>query len=191
MCWYLPPGATATAAAGHGGAEIAEVHAPVTTTTPAPADTATITSGPPEVRGRGSWERHVTTLLQPPQTSGLLVGETVALDGRWSTYPPHRHQHSNPPRETCLQEVFAFRVRPPGGFGVLITYDHTVADARTRIVTDTDLATVPDGYHTIAAAAGHDLYYLWAAHGETDTHLAFHTDPTHAWLLGPEQRAGA
>ena len=39
------------------------------------------------------------------------------------------------------------------------------------------------GYHTVAAAAGHDLYYLWAAHGTVDTHFALHTDPEHAWLL--------
>ena len=77
----------------------------------------------------------------------------------------------------------AFRVRPSSGFGVLLTYDETVHDARSTVITDTSLATVPSGYHTIAAAAGHDLYYLWAAHGTADTYLAMHTDPAHAWLL--------
>lgn len=131
-----------------------------------------------EVHGRGSFERHVTTLLTPPRTAGLLLGETLALDGRWSTYPPHRH----PPAETELQEAFAFRVRPDTGFGVLLTYDDGVRDAHPTVLTDTFLAAVPGGYHTIAAAAGHDLYYLRAAHG-TDTYLALHTDPAHAWLL--------
>ncbi|MFF1650768.1 5-deoxy-glucuronate isomerase [Streptomyces sp. NPDC058240] len=184
--WHLPPGTEVTAAAGPRGAEAVEVHSPVTAAPPEAKDATAITAitAPErEVRGSGSFERHVTTLLQPPRTSGLLLGETLALDGRWSTYPPHRHQHSNPPAETALQEAFAFRVRPSSGFGVLLTYDESVHDARSTVITDTGLATVPHGYHTIAAAAGHDLYYLWAAHGETDKHLALHTDPAHAWLL--------
>lgn len=181
--WHLPPGTEATATAGPCGAEMVEVHSPITGTPPKEKNATAITALEREARGRGSWERHVTTLLQPPRTSGLLLGETLALDGRWSTYPPHRHQHSNPPNETALQEAFAFRVRPSNGFGVLLTYDETVHAARSTVITDTSLATVPSGYHTIAVAAEHDLYYLWAAHGETDTHLATHTDPAHAWLM--------
>ncbi|MEU8544569.1 5-deoxy-glucuronate isomerase [Streptomyces sp. NPDC048717] len=181
--WHLPPGLDAALIAGPHGAEAVEVHAPVTGAPPAAKGITAITAPKREVRGSGSFERHVTTLLTPPQTSGLLLGETLALDGRWSTYPPHRHQHSNPPAETALQEVFAFRVRPSSGFGVLVTYDETVRDASSTVITDTSLAAVPHGYHTIAAAGGHDLYYLWAAHGDSDTHLAMHTDPAHAWLL--------
>lgn len=181
--WHLPPGTQTLVTAGPRGAEAVTVHSPVTAVPPEAKDITAITASEREVRGTGSWERHVTTLLQPPDTSGLLLGETLALDGRWSTYPPHRHQHSNPPAETALQEAFAFRLRPSSGFGVLLTYDETVHDARTTVITDTSLAAVPSGYHTIAAAAGHDLYYLWAAHGETDTYLALHTDPAHIWLL--------
>ncbi|MGW1123871.1 5-deoxy-glucuronate isomerase [Streptomyces sp. NPDC002526] len=180
--WHLTPGAEVTATAGPRGAEAVEVHSPVVQALPQ-GQTTVINVPEREVRGTGSYERHVTTLLQPPFTSGLLLGETLAMDGRWSTYPPHRHQHSNPPDETALQEAFAFRVRPSSGFGVLLTYEETVEKAHSTVITDTSVASVPSGYHTIAAAAGHDLYYLWAAHGEVDTHLALHTDPAHSWLL--------
>lgn len=180
--WHLPAGTQTTVTAGPSGAELVEVHSPITGAHPQENPTE-IAVPYQKIRGSGSWERHVTTLLQPPQTSGLLLGETLAMDGRWSTYPPHRHQHSNPPAETSLQEAFAFRVRPSSGFGVLLTYDQTIRDARSTLVTDASLASVASGYHTIAAAAGHDLYYLWAAHGDTDTYLAVHTDPAHAWLL--------
>ncbi|MGV9789031.1 5-deoxy-glucuronate isomerase [Streptomyces sp. NPDC003435] len=179
--WHLPPGTHTVVTAGPRGAEAVEVHSPAAEPS-APSDVTAITAPAREVRGTGSWERHVTTLLQPPRTSALLLGETLALDGRWSTFPPHRHQHSNPPDETAFQEAFAFRTRPSTGFGVLLTYGQDIRDARTTVLTDTSLATVPHGYHTIAGAAGHDLYYLWAAHGD-DTHLALHTDPDHAWLL--------
>ncbi|MFD5474438.1 5-deoxy-glucuronate isomerase [Streptomyces sp. NPDC127105] len=181
--WHLPPATPAIATAGPRGAEAVEVHSPVPE---ACSGNATDIAFPGwETRGSGAFERQVTTLLQPPQTTGLLLGETIARDGRWSTYPPHRHEQSNPPHETALEEAFAFRVRPSSGFGVLITYSDSVRDARSTIQADTSLAAVPHGYHTIAAAAGHDLYYLWAAHGITDTHLAMHTDPVHAWLLSP------
>ncbi|MCC3311385.1 hypothetical protein A5780_32335 [Nocardia sp. 852002-20019_SCH5090214] len=181
--WYLPADTAATITAGPDGADLVQVHAPLggnRTTGPA---ASLVTAVAPETRGHRSWEREVTTLLAPPRTAGLLLGETIARDGRWSTYPPHRHSISDPPRETALQEAFAFRVRPATGFGVVLTYDDTVADACSTVVTDTSITTVTHGYHAIAAAGGHDLYYLWAAHGETDHHFALHTDPDHAWLL--------
>ncbi|MBC7299769.1 5-deoxy-glucuronate isomerase [Nocardia salmonicida] len=180
--WYFPASTAASVTAGPDGADLIQVHAPlgdIRTTGPA----SPVTAVTPETRGHRSWEREVTTLLAPPRTGGLLLGETIARDGRWSTYPPHRHSISDPPRETALQEAFAFRVRPATGFGVLLTYDDTVADACSTVVLDTSIATVTHGYHAIAAAGGHDLYYLWAAHGDTDHHFALHTDPAHAWLL--------
>ncbi|MDH6578638.1 5-deoxy-glucuronate isomerase [Kitasatospora sp. MAP5-34] len=180
--WFLPPGAALTVAGGRSAADVGVISSPAPATLE-PARITPITVPEPEVRGRGSWERHVTTLLQPPQTSGVLLGETIAHDGRWSTYPPHRHQLSDPPQETALEEAFLFRVRPDTGFGIFLTYDGSVRDAHTEIVTDGTLAAVPKGYHTVAVAGGHDIYYLWAAHGSTDSHFALRTDPAHEWLL--------
>jgi 5-deoxy-glucuronate isomerase len=181
--WYLPPETSLVTTAGAGGTHIAVIRGPVTHPGTGSDRVAVLRCPEQEVRGTGSWQRHVTTLLQPPQSVGLLLGETIAADGRWSTYPPHRHQESNPPHESALEEAFAFRVRPATGFGVLLTYEDTVAEAHSTVVVDKTLAAVPRGYHTVAAAAGHDLYYLWAAHGTIDTHFALHTDPNHSWIL--------
>lgn len=181
--WYLPGRASLAVTAGEDATDVIIVRSP----TCAPGTPTTRPSGLPapvlQTRGTGSWEREVTTLLTPPTSVGLLLGETLARDGRWSTYPPHRHEHSNPPHESALQEAFVFRVRPASGFGVLLTYDHEVTQARSTVLSDGTVATVPGGFHTVAAAAGHDLYYLWAAHGAVDTHFALYTDPQHAWLL--------
>jgi 5-deoxy-glucuronate isomerase len=112
----------------------------------------------------------------------MLLGETVARDGRWSTYPPHKHEVSDLPRESAMQEAFCFRIRPPSGFGLLLGYGRTAADGEASVLTDGTLTAVNHGHHTVAAAGGHDLYYLWAAAGE-DRELVFRTDPAHAWLL--------
>lgn len=169
--WYLPPSTEASVTAGSTGADLVLVTAPLRDNrTAGPA--APVTAVAPETRGHRSREREVTTLLSPPQTAGLMLGETIACDGRWSTYPPHRHSISDSPRETALEETFAFRIRPTTGFGVLLNYDDTIANTCSTVVTNTSVAAITHGYHAIAAAGGHDLYYLWATLG----------DPDHAWL---------
>ena len=181
--WYLPQQARLTIRAAGQGADVIIASSPTADPASGTGSPVALQAPAPQTRGTGSWERDVTTVLEPPRTTGLLLGETIARDGRWSTYPPHRHERSNPPHESALQEAFAFRVRPASGFGVLLTYDDEVAQANSTVLGDGTLATVARGYHTVAAAAGHDLYYLWAAHGTVDTHFALHTDPEHAWLL--------
>jgi 5-deoxy-glucuronate isomerase len=73
--------------------------------------------------GKGNWSRTVRTILGPEhQASRLLLGETINPPGNWSSYPPHRHDRHDPPREVNLEEVYMFRVDPPGGFGIQILY---------------------------------------------------------------------
>lgn len=175
---FLPPGYVARCAPGDGGAEVVLADVPA----PAEGGPAWLGVADREVRGRGSWEREVGTLLAPPVSAAMLLGETVARDGRWSTYPPHKHEVSDLPRESAMQEAFCFRVRPSTGFGVLLTYAATATDGRATVLADGSLAAVNQGHHTVAAAGEHDLYYLWAAAGE-DRELVFRTDPVHAWLL--------
>lgn len=181
--WYLPQLTSLAIRAADGGADVIIVRSPTTSPHTGTNSPVALQAPAPRTRGTASWERDVTTVLEPPASSGLLLGETVARDGRWSTYPPHRHEQSDPPRESALQEAFAFRVRPASGFGVLLTYDDDVTQARSTVLGDGTVTTVPGGFHTVAVAAGHDLYYLWAAHGAVDTRFALHTDPQHAWLL--------
>ncbi|MEU8942674.1 5-deoxy-glucuronate isomerase [Streptomyces goshikiensis] len=184
--WYLPAGTTTAFTAGETGARIAYVSSPLPPGTPPTGSAPVLLGGPGavvEVRGHGSWEREVTTLITPPLSVRLQLGETLARDGRWSTYPPHRHDTSNPPHETAMQEAFAFHLNPPTGFAVLLAYDddHQVADATATVITDRALAAVDHGHHTLVGAGGHDLHYLWAATGE-DPRLITRTDPAHAWI---------
>jgi 5-deoxy-glucuronate isomerase len=41
----------------------------------------------------------------------LLLCEVYTPGGNWSSYPPHKHDTDNPPREVDLDEVYYFRFR--------------------------------------------------------------------------------
>ncbi|MGK5450178.1 5-deoxy-glucuronate isomerase [Streptomyces radiopugnans] len=179
---YLPAGETANCTATSEEAEILVADAPA----PLGTRPAWLAENEREQRGQRSWAREVGTLLAPPVSARMLLGETVARDGNWSTYPPHKHEVSDLPRESSMQEVFCFLVRPHSGFGLLLTYGATVADGNVTILTNGTMAAVNRGHHAVAAGGGYDLYYLWAAAGE-DKELTFRTDPAHAWLLEPQQ----
>jgi 5-deoxy-glucuronate isomerase len=174
---YLPPGTQCLLRALDSTAELVIAYFPATR-----QGTPTwLHHDEREQRGRGSWLREVGSLLRPPLSEHLLVGETVARDGAWSTYPPHKHEATDLPNESSQQEIFYFRMRPQTGFGVLLNYTESVNDGVALILNNDSVATVNDGYHAIAVAGGYDLYYFWAAAGD-DSELVFRADPAHEWL---------
>jgi 5-deoxy-glucuronate isomerase len=131
--------------------------------------------------GKGNWSRTVRTILGPEhEASRLLVGETINPPGNWSSYPPHRHDRHDPPREVNLEEVYMFRVDPPGGFGIQVLYDeHGKEEA--FLVRDDDVAAIRRGFHPVVAASGYSLYYLWVMAGEGREMMPY-MDPAHAWV---------
>ncbi|HBX68057.1 MAG TPA: 5-deoxy-glucuronate isomerase, partial [Chloroflexi bacterium] len=49
----------------------------------------------------------LTTASQPDLPARrLIVGETLTPSGNWSTYPPHKHQVDNLPREAYHEEMY-------------------------------------------------------------------------------------
>jgi len=130
--------------------------------------------------GKGNWSRTVRTILGPEHAAGrLLLGETVNPPGNWSSYPPHKHDVQDPPHEVRLEEVYLFRVDPPGGFGVQLRYDADTTEAFT--VRDHDVAVIRSGYHPVVAAPGYALYYLWIMAGD-GRQMIPSMDPAHAWV---------
>lgn len=114
-----------------------------------------------ETRGRGTNTRFVRNVL--PDTAAaetLLVVEVVTPGGHWSSYPPHKHDVDDPPRETYLEETYYHRLARPGGFAVQRVYTDDRALDETMAVSDRDVVLVPRGYHPVGAAHGFDLYYL-------------------------------
>ena len=115
-----------------------------------------------ETRGKGTNTRHVRNIL--PDTSEiaekLLVVEVITPGGNWSSYPPHKHDTDDPPRETLLEETYYHRLARGGGFAFQRVYTDDGSLDETMAVRDRDVVLVPRGYHPVGAPHGFDLYYL-------------------------------
>jgi 5-deoxy-glucuronate isomerase len=134
------------------------------------------------VRGEGAWRRTVHTILDESKPAQRLVaGETFNEPGAWSSYPPHKHDRHDPPREAVFEEVYYFRVTPKDGFGFQRLYSPERHLETAFVVEDGDTVVIPYGYHPVAAAPGYRLYYLWALAGE-GRRLMASEDPAHAWV---------
>jgi 5-deoxy-glucuronate isomerase len=134
-------------------------------------------------RGSGNFSREVRDIV-PASRPGLrlLVGETLNPPGNWSSSPPHKHDRDAPPAEAKLEEIYLFRIDPPQGFGLQLSYGD--AGERAFRVGDLDVAAIPAGYHPVVAAPGYRLYYLWGLAG-TGRELRWFPDPDHAWVDPP------
>ena len=136
-----------------------------------------------ETRGKGSNIRHVTNILPEwDPADGLLVVEVITPGGNTSSYPPHKHDTDDLPRESLLEEVYYHRLNPPQGFGFQRVYTDDGSLDETMTVKDGDVTLVPRGYHPCAALHGYDLYYLNVMAGPKRT-WKFHNQPEHEWLL--------
>jgi 5-deoxy-glucuronate isomerase len=176
---YAPPGSHLRLAAV-GPAELAIASVPLGGGTAAAARIITPADQRIAEVGRDNWRRNVRTILGPEHAAGrILIGETINPPGNWSSYPPHKHDVQDPPNEVRLEEVYFFRVDPPGGFGVQLRYDAEASEAFT--VRDGDVAVIRRGYHPVVAAPGYALYYLWIMAGEGRVMIP-HLDPAHAWV---------
>jgi len=115
------------------------------------------------------------------RVSRLIVGETFTPSGNWSTYPPHRHEHDNPPHEAFMEEMYYFRVTPGEGWGLAKYYDDDRSIDEAYTVKDDTILMMPTGYHTVVSAPGYTTYYMWFLAGNTRTQAAV-DDPDVGWV---------
>ena len=109
----------------------------------------------------------------------LIVGETYTPSGNWSTFPPHRHEKDDLPREAYHEEMYYFKVSPADGFGMTRYYNDEVDTG--FIVRDSTILMAPKGYHTVVSAPGYTTYYLWFLAGNHRIQ-ATADDPAHNWV---------
>ncbi len=136
-----------------------------------------------EERGSGQTARRVHHLLPPGEpASRLILFEVYTPGGNWSSYPPHKHDTQDPPRESLLEELYYYRFARPQGFAFARVYtpDRSLDEALTPM--DGDVVLVPRGYHPVGMPAGYDGYYLNVMAGPTRA-WHFTVDPDHAWLM--------
>jgi 5-deoxy-glucuronate isomerase len=134
-------------------------------------------------RGSGRTERTIHNILMEDRPAeSLLVTEVVTPGGNWSSYPPHKHDTDNPPRESYLEETYYHRTKRPEGFAVQLVYTDDRSLDEALQVGDGDVVLVPRGYHPVAAGPGYDLYYLNVMAGPRRQWLIT-TDASHRWQL--------
>lgn len=178
---YIPCGARyAVEAAGRFEAGL--VSAPGDLDVPAyvigPEQVATVMAG----TGNFSRKLHqVLTLAGQPDLPArrLIVGETFAQPGHWSTYPPHRHEHDDLPREAFHEELYFFKLDPADGFALIRHYGEDFDTAYT--IRDNTIFLGAKGYHTVASAPGITTFYIWALAGNQRAQATFE-DPSLSWV---------
>ncbi len=179
---YIPAGAKFTIQA-EGAVEIALPSAP----SDLKAEPYVIT---PDQVANGAWGaanfkryyHQILTLASQPELPArrLIAGETFTPSGNWSTYPPHKHQVDDLPREACHEEMYYFKVRPGDGFG-LCHYYNEEGEEENFTVRDNSLHMMPRGYHTVVSAPGYTTYYLWFLAGEQRVQGSV-DDPALGWV---------
>jgi 5-deoxy-glucuronate isomerase len=180
---YCPPGSEMVVSSSSGG-EFAVPMARATRGSDAayvPARAVSI-----EVRGGGRATRQINNFLAADafDAERLIAVEVLTPDGNWSSYPPHKHDEHTA-EEVPLEEIYYFRIRGDGGFGVHRTYTADRGIDETVTVRDGDVFLVPRGYHgPCSAAPGHTMYYLNVMAGPAERAWRVSFDPAHRWLIG-------
>jgi 5-deoxy-glucuronate isomerase len=152
-----------------------------------------------EVRGAGPSTRQVNSFGTPgvwDHCENLIAVELITPPGNWSSYPPHKHDVTQP-CPVVNEEIYFYKIGGPDqvtpsreGFGLHRTYtgpEHEAAGLEPLDeyleVRDGDVVTVPYGYHgPCVAAPGYPMYYLNVMAGPGDRAMAFCDDPAHAWV---------
>jgi len=131
-----------------------------------------------EIRGGGNATRQIVDIVRPGfPADRLLLCEVYTPGGNWSSYPPHKHDTDDPPREVDLDEIYYYRFRDPGGYGFQRLY--TARHDETLRVVHGDVVAIREGYHPFVTAYGYDAYYLNVLAGELRS-MAASDDPVHA-----------
>lgn len=167
-----------------GPATVLVASAPLAGATPVPTRAIDPATMRVEERGSGQTARRVHHLLpaEAPAAKLILV-EVFTPGGNWSSYPPHKHDTQDPPREALLEELYWYRFAKPAqafAFARVYTGDRSLDEALTPM--DDDLVLVPRGYHPVGMPAGYDGYYLNVMAGP-GRDWRFTLDPDHAWLM--------
>ncbi len=134
-------------------------------------------------RGQGTNLRYVTDILPADAPAdSLLVVEVRTPSAHSSSYPPHKHDSDDLPREAALEETYYHRVQPSQGFVFHRVYTDDRAIDASHAVENHDVVMVPRGYHPVVVPHGYESYYLNVMAGAR-REWVFKNDPAHEWIL--------
>lgn len=119
--------------------------------------------------GEGNTERHFHYLINGDRPSERLwFAEVTVADGRWATYPPHKHE--DVAGDLFQEEMYYYRTDPAHGFGFCASFEGAVGGDHAFLIRDSSLHLMPDGYHTVTAAPGYRVCYLAVYAGRDKQH---------------------
>lgn len=137
-----------------------------------------------EHRGKPGWQRDVMTYIKSTSNANrLILGEVTSGISQWSSFPPHKHDVDKLPEEANLEEIYLFRIEPETGFAFQGLYSLDNPDTRNQayVIRNNDAVAIPGGYHPVAVAPGHRIYYYWVVAGIGHT-LKVHVEDNQRWL---------
>ncbi len=177
---YLPVGARAEVKADFGAAEFALCRCRASRVFPArlirPEEVEL------EVRGAENATRQINHIVKPDfPADRILVVEVYTPGGNWSSYPPHKHDVHDPPREVDLDEIYFYKVQKGEGYAIQRVYTYDGRRDETLTVRNNEVVLIPEGYHPVVAAHGYHVYYLNVLGGSARS-LAASDDPNYAWV---------
>lgn len=128
--------------------------------------------------------KHILGQKQADKVGRLLVSELFTVGaGGWSGFPPHKHDTDRLPDETQHDEVYNFRFKPEGGFGMqLLEPDEDRLGEAFHIVDGSSFA-IKSGYHPCVVAPGYEMYYFTILGGLSQRSLVQYFQPEHAWQV--------
>ena len=133
--------------------------------------------------GKGAYVREAAFNFDAePKANLLYIGEFWVEDGKWASFPPHKHDEDNMPTEGFLDEVYYFEFDKPSGFGVQMVYSKDGEINEAYKVQNGDFVEIPKGYHPFVTAPNYKNYCLWIMAGK-DRGIFCTTDPEHKWML--------
>ncbi len=129
-----------------------------------------------------NWTRKAYFIIdQKVNAQNLFIGETLIPPGNWA-FPPHRHDNDNLPVEVDMDEIYHFRINPPTGFGLQVSYTDDKSRDDAYLLRDGDTAILADGYHPVGTSPVDSLYMLWMMAGEKRLFLSRPED-NYNWVI--------
>jgi 5-deoxy-glucuronate isomerase len=128
-----------------------------------------------------NWHRKAYLIIdQGVDSQNLFLGETHLPPGKWA-FPPHRHDKDNLPEEADMEEIYHFRINPPSGFGIQLSYTDDRSRDDAHLIRNGDTVILPDGYHPACASPADSLYILWFMAGDKRMFLS-RPDDDYKWV---------
>ena len=128
--------------------------------------------------------KHILGQKQADKVGRLLVSELFTVGaGGWSGFPPHKHDTDRLPDETRHDEVYNFRFKPEGGFGMQLLEPNEDRLGEAFHIVDGSSFAIKSGYHPCVVAPGYEMYYFTILGGLSQRSLVQYFQPEHAWQV--------